>query len=71
VSSVEVHDDVGQVELLKSVRNSLTVTVRRLLAGCQVGVGDQVGERIRLDDECESDIGVRSNNFADGWRRVQ
>jgi hypothetical protein len=58
VTSINVHGNVGQVERLKSVRNTLTVTSSRVLAGLEVAVGDQVGKRIRLDDQRNGNVGV-------------
>jgi hypothetical protein len=58
VASIDVHDDVGQIKLLKGVGNTLTVSSGGVLACGLVDVGDQVGERIRLDDESDSSVRV-------------
>ena len=50
VTSIDVHGNVGQVELLERICDTITVTGSRVLAGLEVGVGDQVGKRIGLDD---------------------
>lgn len=42
VTSINVHSNVGEVELLKSVCNTLTVASGRVLACLEIGVGDQV-----------------------------
>lgn len=67
VTSVDVHDDVGEVKVLKSVRNTITVTVGAVLAGLQVGVGHQVGERIGLDEEREGRLRVGLDDLDDGY----
>lgn len=67
VTSVDVHDDVGEAKALKSVRNTITVTVGAVLAGLQVGVGHQVGERIGLDEEREGRLGVGLDDLDDGY----
>jgi hypothetical protein len=66
VTSINVHGNVGQVERLKSVRNTLTVARSRVLAGLEVGVGDQVGKRIGLDDQRNGNIGVLLEDGDDG-----
>src|SRR4051794_22156413 len=58
VTSVEVHDDVGEVEVLDGVSDTVTVTRGGVLARLLVGIGDKVGERIGLDDEREGNVGV-------------
>jgi hypothetical protein len=50
VTGVDVHGNVGQIEGLEGVRDTVTVTRGRVLAGLEVGVGDQVGEGVGLDD---------------------
>jgi hypothetical protein len=58
VASINVHHHVGQVELLQGVCNTLLVTCSRSLAGGEVGVGDQVGEGIRLNDKSDGGVWV-------------
>jgi hypothetical protein len=58
MTSVDVHDDIGKVEALKSVSDALFVGTLAVLASLQVGIGDKVGERVRLDDESEGGVGV-------------
>ena len=58
MTSIDVHGDVGQVELLKSVRNTLTVSGSAVLAGLEVGVGDEVGKTVGLDAQRNGGIGV-------------
>lgn len=53
MTSVDVHDDVGKVKALKSVRDTLLISAFTLLASAQVGVGDQVGKRVGLDEKSE------------------
>jgi hypothetical protein len=66
VASVDVHGDVGKVELLKSISNTLTVASSRVNAGLELGVGDQVGERIGLDDQSNGGVGVLLEDSDDG-----
>jgi hypothetical protein len=58
VTSIDVHGDVGQVEGLEGIRHTILVTLRRILAGLQVDVGDQVGKGIGLDDKGDGSVGV-------------
>lgn len=58
VASIDVHGDVGQVKLLESIGNTLTVACGGVLAGLLVAVGNQVGERIGLDNESNTRVGV-------------
>jgi hypothetical protein len=69
VTSVEVHDDVGEVEVLDGIGDTVTVTRSRVGAGGQVGVGDQVRKRVGLNDESEGSVGVRLQDLDDGWER--
>lgn len=66
VAGVDVHDDVGQVEALEGVGDALLVRALALLACRQVGVGDEVGERVGLDDEGEGEVGVGLDFRDDG-----
>lgn len=67
VSSINVHDDVGEVELLESICNTLAVSGSGILAGLEVNVGDQVGERIGLDDQDDTGVGVLLEDRDDGY----
>tara|TARA_R110002003_G_scaffold48_46_gene4287 strand:+ start:4357 stop:4575 length:219 start_codon:yes stop_codon:yes gene_type:complete len=58
VTSIDVHGDVRQVELLQRIRDTLTITGGGVLAGLEVGVGDQVGKGIGLDDQGNGRVGV-------------
>lgn len=42
VSSINVHDDVWQVQSLDGIRNSSTVASGGILACREIGVGDKV-----------------------------
>jgi len=53
VAGIDVLDDVGEVERLESIRNTVTVSRGRVLAGLEVRVGDQVGQGVGLDEEHE------------------
>lgn len=65
VAGINVHDHVGKVELLESVGNTLAVALGAVLAGLEVDVGDQVGERVGLDDEREGRVGVGLEDLDD------
>lgn len=56
VTGINVHDDVGQVELLEGISNTLFVTLLGVLARLEVNVSDQVRKRIWLNDEGESSV---------------
>ena len=58
VAGIDVHDDVGQVEGLERVGDTLLVAGLGLLAGRQVRVGDQVRQGVGLDDEREGRVRV-------------
>ena len=66
MASIDVHSDVGKVERLKSISDTITVAGSRILAGLQILVGDQVGERVWLNDESNSGIGVLLEDGDDG-----
>lgn len=70
MTGIDVHGDVGQVELLQSVCDTVPVARGGVLAGLEVGVGDQVGERIGLDDEGDGGVGVLFEDGNDGLRIV-
>jgi hypothetical protein len=44
VAGVDVHGDVGQVERLQGVCDTIAVAGGRVLASLEVGVGDKVGK---------------------------
>jgi hypothetical protein len=58
VTGIDVHGDVGQVEALEGVRNTVTVTRGGVLAGLEVLVGDKVGQAVGLDDQGNGGVGV-------------
>lgn len=66
MASIEIHDDVGEVESLDGVRNAVTVARGRGLAGREVGVGDQVGQGVGLYDESKGGLGVRLQDLDNG-----
>lgn len=66
VTSINVHDDVGQVKALERVRNTLTVAGGRVLAGLEVLVGDKVGQAVGLDDQGNGGVGVLLEDSNDG-----
>lgn len=67
MTSIDVHGNVGQVERLEGVRNTITVARRGVLAGLEIGVCDQVGERIGLDDQSNGHVGVLLEDGNNGW----
>lgn len=67
VAGIEVHDDVGEVEVLDCVGDAVPVAAGAVLAGVLVRVGDEVGERVRLDDEHEGRVGVGLEDLDDGY----
>lgn len=66
VTSIEVHDDIRKVKRLECISNTLAVSRSGLLAGRKVGVGDQVGERIWLDDGGKGNVRVGLDDFDNG-----
>jgi hypothetical protein len=71
VSGVNVHGDVGQVEALQSIGDALTVAGGRLLASLNVGVGDQVGQTVWLNDQGDGRVGVLLEDSDDGWSHLR
>jgi len=65
VTSIEVHGNVGQVELLEGVDSQLLVGGRSSAALGNAHVGDHVGKRIGLDDEDGADVRVSNEILAD------
>jgi hypothetical protein len=68
MTGIHVHDDVGFVQGLERIGNTLTVASCRGLAVGNVRVGDKVGERIRLNDKSEGRVGVGINERGKSWR---
>jgi hypothetical protein len=58
VASIDVHGDVGQIQRLESICDTIAVTGGRVNAGLEVDVGDQVGETVGLDDQGNGNVGV-------------
>jgi hypothetical protein len=69
VTGVDVHRNVRQVEGLEGVCDTITVAGGGVLAGLEVGVGDQVGEGIGLDDQSNGRVGVLLEDGNDGYKR--
>ena len=67
VTSIDVHGDVGEVELLKSIGDALAVARGGVLAGLLVGVGDEVGKRVGFDDEGDGGVGIFLEDGDDGY----
>lgn len=67
MAGVDIHGDVWQIELLEGICDTITVAGGRVLAGLLVGVCDEVGERIGLDDEGDGGVGVLLEDGDDGW----
>lgn len=66
MARIKVLDDVGEVQLLERVLDTLAVAVGAVLAGLEVDVGDEVGERVGLDDEGEGRVGLGLDDLGDG-----
>lgn len=58
MTGVDVHGNVGQIELLERICYTFSVSGSRVFAGLEVAVGDEIGQRVRLDDQCNGRIGV-------------
>jgi hypothetical protein len=58
VASIDVHGDVGQVQRLEGICDTIAVTGGRVNAGLEVDVGDQVGETVGFDDQSNGNVGV-------------
>src|SRR5690349_13911853 len=65
MASIDVHHDVWQIERFQGVCNTLLVAVMRSLAGGEVGVGNQVGEGVWLDDKGNGDVWVGLDDLDD------
>lgn len=59
VTSIDVHGDVWQVELLKSIGDTLFVGLLGIGTLLDVGVGNHVGQAVWLNDEGDWDIWVK------------
>lgn len=68
---VQVLDNVGQVERLQRIRNAVAVPSGAVLAGSEVDVGDQVGQRVGLDEKGEGGVRVRLEDRRDCLRPCQ
>ncbi len=66
VASIEVHGNVGQVELLEGIHGQLLVGRGGAAALGDVHVGDQVGKGVGLNDQDGADIRVLDEERADG-----
>lgn len=66
MTGINVHGNIRQVKLLEGISNTLLVAGGGVFAGLQVGVGDQVGEGIRLDNEGNGSVGVLLEDGDDG-----
>lgn len=66
VTSIEIHDHVRQVQILDGIRDTGAVARGGGLACGEVGVGDQVGQGVRLDDEGKRRVGVFLDQRDDG-----
>ena len=68
MTGIEIHGNVGQVELLERVCNTLTVAGSGSLACGEVDVGDKVGKGVGLDDQRDSNLGVLLDDSNNGCR---
>lgn len=66
MACIEVHRDVGQVQLLKSVLDARIVRRLRICALCYVEVGHHVRETVGLDDEKDADVAECGDLQPDG-----
>lgn len=71
VAGVQVLDNVGQVECLQRVSNAIAVSSGAVLAGSEVDVCDQVGQRVGLDEKGEGRVRVRLEDSRDCLRPCQ
>lgn len=68
VACINIHDHVGQVQVLQGICDAGAVARSRVLARGKVAVGDQVWQGVGLNDEREGRVGVlldQSNNGID------
>lgn len=68
VPGIQVLDNVGQVERLQRISNAVAVPSGAILAGSEVDVCDQVGERVGLDEKGEGGVWVRLEDRRDRLR---
>jgi hypothetical protein len=67
VAGIDVHHDVGEVQLLESIGDTGLVVAGGIGAGGLVGVGDEVRERVGLNDESDGGVRVLLEGGDDGW----
>ncbi len=67
---IDVHGDVGEVQLLERVGDAIAVARGGLLASGQVGVGDQVGQRVGLDDSSDGNVGVPLDDLNNRYKET-
>ena len=58
VACIHVHDDIGQVELFESVCDTFAVARGRVLACLQIGIGNEVGQRIGFDNQDDGSVWI-------------
>lgn len=66
MSSVQVHSDVGEVELREGIVGAFQIRGLGVAALGNVEVGDQVGQRVRLDNEDDAEVAVGDELLPDG-----
>lgn len=66
VACINIHDHVGQVQVLQGICDASTVARSRVLARSKVAVGNQVWQGVGLDDEGEGRVGVLLDQGNDG-----
>jgi hypothetical protein len=71
VTSIKVHDDIGEVECRNSIRNALAIASSGILAGLEVDVGHQVGQRVGLNEERKGLVGVCSDDLGNDFSACQ
>lgn len=67
VARIEILHHVGQVQGGEGVRDALTVAVGAVLARLEVDVGDEVGERVGLDQERERHVRLALDDLGNGY----
>lgn len=67
MASIDIHGDVGQVELLEGISDTLAIAGGRLLARLQIGICNEVRERIRFDDQRDGSVGIFLEDLDDGY----
>lgn len=66
MAGIDVHDHVGKVQALESIGHTLLVGTLAVLASCQIGVGDEIGEGIRLDQKRKGRVGMGLEDLDNG-----